>query len=82
LAYFKNGLDDSGSFLDVGSHRFYVAKPFLEEVTDVLDPLCDIDSDDSESSDFYTMVEVLALEDDGGGDPPCSTRPPLERPPP
>jgi hypothetical protein len=28
------------------------------------------------------MVEVLALEDDGGGDPPRSARLPLERPPP
>jgi hypothetical protein len=33
LACFKNGFGDSGSFLDVGSHRFYVAKPFPEEVT-------------------------------------------------
>jgi hypothetical protein len=82
LAYFKNGLDDSGSFLNVGSHRFYVANPFPEEVTNVLDPLCDTDSDDSESIDLCTMVEVLALEDDGGGDPPRSARPPLERPPP
>jgi hypothetical protein len=82
LAYFKNGLDDSGSFLDVGSHRFYVAKPFPEEVTDMLDSLCDTDSNDGESSDFCTMVEVLALEEDGGGDPPRSTRPPLECPPP
>jgi hypothetical protein len=82
LAYFKNGLDDSGSFLDVGSHHFYVAKPFPEEVTDVLDPLCDTDSDDSKSSDFCTMVEVLALEEDGGGDPPRSARPLLECPPP
>jgi hypothetical protein len=82
LAYFKNGLDDSGSFLDIGSHRFYVTKPFPEEVTDVLDPLCDTDSDDGESSDFCTMVEVLALEEDGGGDPPRSARPPLECPPP
>jgi hypothetical protein len=24
LAYFKNGLGDNGSFLDVGSHRFYI----------------------------------------------------------
>jgi hypothetical protein len=45
LAYFKDGLSDSGSFLNVGSHRFYVAKPFPEEVTDVLDPLCDTGSD-------------------------------------
>jgi hypothetical protein len=82
LAYFKNGLGDSGSFLDVGSHRFYVAKPFPEEVTDVLDPLCDTESDNGESSDFCNMVEVLALEEDGGGYLPCSARPPLECPPP
>jgi hypothetical protein len=82
LAYFKNGLGDSGSFLDVGSHRFYVTKPFPEEVTDVLDPLCDTDSNDGESSDFCTMVEVLALEEDGGGSLLRSARPPLERPPP
>jgi hypothetical protein len=82
LAYFKNGLGDSGSFLDVGSHRFYIAKPFPEEVTDMLDPFCDTDSDDGESSDFCNMVEVLVLEEDGGGDLPRSARPPLERPPP
>jgi hypothetical protein len=81
LAYFKDGLGDSGSFLDVDSHRFYVAKPFPEEVTDVLDPLCDTGSDCSKSSDLCTMVEVLALEDDGGGDIPRTARPPLERPP-
>jgi hypothetical protein len=57
LAHFENGFGNSGSFLDVGSHRFYVAKPFPEEVTDVLDPLCDADSDDGESSDFCNMVE-------------------------
>jgi hypothetical protein len=82
LAYFKNGLDDSGSFLDIGSHHFYVAKSFPEEVSDVLDPLCDTDSDDGKSSDFCTMVKVLALEEDGGSNPPRSARPPLERPPP
>jgi hypothetical protein len=82
LAHFENGFGNSGSFLDVGSHRFYVAKPFPEEVTDVLDPLCDADSDDSESSDFCNMVEVRALEEDGGGGLPRSARPPLERPPP
>jgi hypothetical protein len=81
LAYFKDGLGDSGSFLDVGSHHFYVAKPFSEEVTDVLDPLCDTGSDYSESSDLCTMVEVLALEVDGGGDLPRTARPPLKRPP-
>jgi hypothetical protein len=57
FAYFKNSLGDSGSFLDVGSHRFYIAKPFPEEVTDVLDPLCNTDSDDGKSSDFW-MVAV------------------------
>jgi hypothetical protein len=81
LAYFKDGLSDSGSFLDIGSHRFYIAKPFPEEVTDVLDPLYDTSSDCSESSDLCTMVEVLALEDDGGGDLSRTARPPLERPP-
>jgi hypothetical protein len=81
LACFKDGFGDSGSFLDVGGHRFYVAKPFPDEVTDVLDPLYDAGSTCSESSDLGTMVEVLALEEDGGGDPPRSTRPPLERPP-
>jgi hypothetical protein len=40
-ACFKDSFGDSGSFLDVGSHHFYVAKPFPEEVTDVLDPLGD-----------------------------------------
>jgi hypothetical protein len=82
LAHFKNGFGDNGSFLDVGSHRFYVAKPFPEEVTDVLDPLCDTDSEDGESSDFCSMVEVLALGEDGDGGPSRSARPPLERSPP
>jgi hypothetical protein len=74
LACFKDDLGDSGSFLDVGSHRFYIAKPFPEEVTNVLDPLCDIGSDCSESSDLFAMVEVLALEEDGGGDLPRARR--------
>jgi hypothetical protein len=39
LACFKDGFGDIGSNLDVGGHRFYIAKPFLEEVTDILDPL-------------------------------------------
>jgi hypothetical protein len=81
LACFKDGLGDSGSFLDIDSHCFYVAKPFPKEVTDVLDPLCDTGSDCSESSDLCAMVEVLALEEDGGGDLPRTARPPLERPP-
>jgi hypothetical protein len=82
LAHFENGFSNCGSFLDVGSHRFYVAKPFPEEVTDMLDPLCDADSDDGESSDFWNMVKVRALEEDGGGGLPRSACPPLERLPP
>jgi hypothetical protein len=81
LACFKDGFGDIGSFLDVGSHLFYVSKPFPEEVTDVFDPLCDTGSDCSESSDLCAMVEVLALEEDGGSDPPRTACPPLERPP-
>jgi hypothetical protein len=82
LACFKDGLNDSGSFLDVGSHRFYVAKPFPEEVTDVFDPLSDGGSSCSECSDLGAMVEVMALGEEKGGDSPRSTRPPLERLPP
>jgi hypothetical protein len=82
LAHFENGFGNSGSFLDVGSHHFYITKPFPEEVTDVLDPLCDTDSDDGESSDFCNMVEVRALEEDGGSGLPRSACPPLEGPPP
>jgi hypothetical protein len=82
LASFKNGFGNSGSFLDVGSHRFYVAKPFPEEVTDVFDPLSDGGLSYSESSDLSAMVEVMALGEEEGGDSPRSTRPPLERLPP
>jgi hypothetical protein len=82
LAHFKSGFGNSGSFLDVGSHRFYATKLFPEEVTDVLDPLCDADSDDGESSNFCNLAEVRALEEDGGGGLPRSARPPLECPPP
>jgi hypothetical protein len=60
LACFKDGFGDSGSFFDVSGHRFYVAKPFLEEVTDVLDPLCDVGSSCRESSNLGAMVEVMA----------------------
>jgi hypothetical protein len=74
-------ISDIGSFLDFGGHRFYTAKPFPEEVTNVLDPLCDAGSSYSESSDLGTMVEVLALEEEGGGVPSRTARPPLERPP-
>jgi hypothetical protein len=79
LACFKDGFGDIGSFLDVGNHRFYVAKPFSEEVTDVLDPLGDGGSSCSESSDLGAMVEVMALGDEEGSDSPCPTRSPLER---
>jgi hypothetical protein len=78
LACFGDGFGDSGSFLDVGGHRFYVAKPFPEEVTDVFDPLYDTGSSCSESSDLGIMVKVLALEEDGGSDPPLE-RPPLPK---
>jgi hypothetical protein len=79
LACFKNGFGDNGSFLDVGSHRFYVAKPFPEEVTDVLDPLGDGGSSCSESSDLGAMLEVMALGDEEVGDSPRPARPPLGR---
>jgi hypothetical protein len=78
LACFKDGFGDSGSFLDVDGHHFYVAKPFLEEVTDILDPLSDGASSCGKSCDFGAMVEVMALGGKEGGDPPRSARPPLE----
>jgi hypothetical protein len=77
LSLFENGFGNSGSFLDVGSHRFYVAKPFLEEVTDVFDPLCDGGRSCGESSSLGAIVEVMALGEEEGGD---SLRP--ERPSP
>jgi hypothetical protein len=79
LACFEDGFGDNDFFLDVGGHHFYIAKPFPEEVTDVLDPLCDAGSSCSESSDLGAMVEVMALGDEEGGDPPRTARPPLER---
>jgi hypothetical protein len=60
LDCFGNGFG-SGSFLDIGSHSFYVAKPFPEEVTNVHGSPCDADSEDGKSSDFCSMVKVLAL---------------------
>jgi hypothetical protein len=75
LAHFKNGFGNSSSFLDIGSHRFYVAKPFPEEVTDVFDSLCDRGSSCSESSNLGAMVEVMALGEDEGGDSPHPERP-------
>jgi hypothetical protein len=80
LACFEDGFGGSGSFLDVGGHHFYIAKPFPEEVTDVLDPLYDAGSSYSDSSDLGAMVEVLALEEEGGGGQPHTAHPPLERP--
>jgi hypothetical protein len=82
LAHFENSFGNSGSFLDVGSHRFYVAKPFPEEVTNVFDSLCEGGSSCGESSNLGTMVEVMALGEDEGGDLPCPERPSLERLPP
>jgi hypothetical protein len=79
LACFKNGFGNSGSFLDVGSHRFYVTRPFPEEVTDVFDPLSDRGSSCSESSDLGAMVKVMALGEEEGGDSPCPARPSPER---
>jgi hypothetical protein len=79
LAYFEDGFDDSGSFLDIGGHRFYITNPFPEEVTDVLDPLCDAGSSCCESSNLGAMVEVMAQGDEEGDDPSRTARPPLER---
>jgi hypothetical protein len=79
LAHFENGFDNSGSFLNVGSHCFYVAQPFPEKVTDVFDSLCDRGPNCSESSNLGAMVEVMALGEDGGGDSPCLERPSPER---
>jgi hypothetical protein len=72
LAHFKNGFGNSGSFLDVGSHCFYIAKPFSEEVTNIFDPLCDGGSSYGESSSLGAMVEVVALGEEEGGDCRCS----------
>jgi hypothetical protein len=68
----------SSSFLDIGSHCFYVTKPFPEEVIDALDPLSDGGLSCGESCDFGAMVEVMALGDEEGSDQPRSARPPLE----
>jgi hypothetical protein len=85
LACFKDGFGDIGSFLDVGGHHFYIAKPFPEEVTDIGGHHFYIAKPfpvaTSESSDLCIMVKVLALEEDGGGDLPRTARPPLECPP-
>jgi hypothetical protein len=79
LACFEDGFGDSGSLLDVGGQRFYIAKSFPEEVTNVLDPFYDAGSSCSESSDLGAMVEVIALGDEEGGDSLRTMRPPLER---
>jgi hypothetical protein len=74
LDCFKDDFGNSGSFLDVGGHRFYIAKPFPEEVTNVLDPLCDAGSSCSGSINLVVMVKVLALRDEEGGDSPPARR--------
>jgi hypothetical protein len=76
LSCFEKGFDNGGSFLDVGGHRFYVAvtKPFLEEVTNIFDPLCDASSSYSKSSNLDAMVEVLSLGEEEGGDLPRAHR--------
>jgi hypothetical protein len=79
LSHFENGFGNSGSFLDVGSHRFYIAKPFPEEVTDVFDPLCNGGSSCGESSSLGAMVEVMALGEEEGGDSLHPERPSPER---
>jgi hypothetical protein len=79
LAHFENGFGNSGSFLDISSHRFYVAKPFPEEVTKFFDSLCDGGSSCSESSNLGAVVEVMALEEDEGGDSPRPEHPSPER---
>jgi hypothetical protein len=79
LAHFENGIGKIGSFLDVGSHRFYVAKPFPKEVIDVFDPLCDGGSSCGGSSSLGAMVEVMALGEEEGGDSLRPERPSPER---
>jgi hypothetical protein len=82
LSHFENGFGNSGSFLDVSSHHFYVAKPFPEEVTDVFDSLYDEGSSCGESSNLGTMVEVMALGEEKGGDSLRPECPSPERLPP
>jgi hypothetical protein len=77
-------LSDGGSTLSAG-HLTCNQTPAcirgsgpLEEVTDILDPLSDGGSSCSKSSDLGSMVEVMALGDEKGGDSPRPLRPPLE----
>jgi hypothetical protein len=79
LAHFENGFGNSGSFLDIGSHRFYITKPFPEEVTDVFNPLCDGGSSCGESSSLGARVKVMALGEEEGGDSRRPERPSPER---
>jgi hypothetical protein len=79
LAHFENGFGNSGFFLDVGNHCFYIAKPFPEEVTDIFDPLCDGGSSCGESSRLGVMVDVTALGEEEGGDSLCLERPSPKR---
>jgi hypothetical protein len=82
LAHFENGFDNSGSFLDVGSHCFYVAKPFPKEVTNIFDSLCDGGLTCGESSNLGALVEVMALGEDEGSDSLRPEHPSPERLPP
>jgi hypothetical protein len=75
LAHFKNGFDNSGSFLDVGSHHFYIAKPFPDEVTNIFDSVCDRGSSCGESRNLGAMVKVMALGEEEGSDSLCPERP-------
>jgi hypothetical protein len=79
LSHFESGFGNNSSFLDVGSHRFYVANPFPKEVTDVFDPLCDGGSSCGESNSLGSMVKVMALGEEEGGDSLCPERPSPER---
>jgi hypothetical protein len=71
LAHFENSFGNNGSFLDIGSHHFYVAKPFSEEVTDVFNSLYDGGLSYGEGDNLGAMVKVMALGEDEGGDSPC-----------
>jgi hypothetical protein len=75
LAHFENGFGNSDFFLDIGSHHFYVAKPFSEEVTDVFDSFYDRGSSCGENSNLGAMVEAMALGEDEGSDSPRPKRP-------
>jgi hypothetical protein len=74
LDYLEDGFGDNGSFT-LAATASMSPKPFPEEVTDISDPLSDLCSICSESSDLGAMVKVLALKDGEGGGLPCTARP-------